>query len=90
MAEAFELEDLDSVGYVTPEGLRNVFLAIENVPFDVQEFIWAYLRLKSNDLKNLKYWFLLELLIEKSPKLVKTSTPKSTIHEAKWALDAVH
>lgn len=32
LSEAFELEDLDSKSFVTPEGLWNVFLAIENVP----------------------------------------------------------
>jgi len=32
LAEAFELEDLDSEGFVTIEGLRSVFLAMETVP----------------------------------------------------------
>jgi Ca2+-binding EF-hand superfamily protein len=68
LAEAFDLEDLDSVGYISYEGLLSAFTVLETVPKELQDFIAYFMFKESLDPEKFDYRIILNLL-EEGPKL---------------------
>ena len=64
LAEAFDLEDLDSNGFIAQDAIHSAFQAMDEVQTDLEDFIAYYMYKHSDNAEQLKYQVILDLLEE--------------------------
>ena len=76
LEEALDLEDVDSTGFISIEGLYAAFTVLENIPKHIQDFVAVLLYSDSGDTEKLEYKKIIDMLGEKTPVIQATEPDK--------------